>query len=437
MKGIQKVVKEDLCIGCGTCYSACPFGAISLTKTDVFVPSIDAAKCDDCGLCEFSCPGFHVDYERFVPKEDGKTRWNSLIGKYVDVYLGYAKDHYIRFMGSSGGMISAILLYALQNKIIDGALVVSMKGINSQIMIARSTEELKKAMGSKYLPVPLNVGLRKILGMDGNFAVVGLPCHLLGLTRMTLLYPALATKIVLRLGLFCGRGFDYHFVNSVLKRLGVHPTSVQEIRFRGYGWPGKVFVNCTSESGNRELHFDYSKLGSFSGGYLFLPKRCIFCPDHTAELADISFGDAWLKKIKQVDSQGTSLMITRTALGDKILWGAVQDGHVKVSKSSVRDVIRSQYLQLDFHKLSLAARCSVARTLGVKMPLINIENTCERSIFTTFSSFVLIATQTAYRIIKKLGVSEELPKPLVKICGMLHFLLGMTDFKLAIRDKLV
>ncbi|UCC32937.1 MAG: Coenzyme F420 hydrogenase/dehydrogenase, beta subunit C-terminal domain, partial [Candidatus Bathyarchaeota archaeon] len=302
---IQRVLDKGLCIGCGTCYSACPLDAISLVKTEIFTPSIETGRCNHCGLCLSSCPGYHVDY---APQRGRRSKYHDLLGSYRNVYLGHAEDEHIRFMGSSGGAITALLTYALENGIIDGALVVSMNGMNPRVVVARSVAELRQAMGAKYLPVPMNTGLQKILHTDGRFAVAGLPCHLLGLNRIMSIHPALAKKIVLRLGLFCGRGFDYHFVHYFLKKCGISPRSVQELRFRGNGWPGKVYVKHTLGSENRELHLDYSELGGFSGGYLFMPKRCLFCPDHTAELADISSGDAWLPEIKRKDSQGTSLI---------------------------------------------------------------------------------------------------------------------------------
>jgi len=436
MKGnIQRVIDEDLCIGCGTCYSTCPLEAITLTKKDVFVPSITTEKCDHCGLCVLTCPGYHIDYKSFEPKRDEKVGYNPYIGKYVNVYLGHATNQHIRFMGSSGGVITALLMYALEKGIIDGALVVTMKKMDPVVFIAKSPREVQEAMGSKYIPVPLNVGLREILNTDGHFAVVGLPCHLLGLSRIILVYPVLAKKIVLRLGLFCGRGFDYHFVNYVLNGLGVSSSRVRKIRFRGYGWPGKVCVDYGSESGSEELFLDYAKLGEYSGGYLFMPKRCIFCPDHTAELADVSFGDAWLEEVKQSDSQGTSLIITRTAWGNKILLEATQTGFINISESSIEDVLRSQYMALNFHKLSFAARTPVAKILGLKTPLINVETFYKKSIFMMFFSASLIITQVAYGILKKLGIPERLPKPLVMIWGLFHTLLGITGFKLAMRGK--
>ena len=43
----------DECIACGSCLPECPEGAIS-EEDPIYV--IDASKCNDCALCEETCP---------------------------------------------------------------------------------------------------------------------------------------------------------------------------------------------------------------------------------------------------------------------------------------------------------------------------------------------------------------------------------------------
>ncbi len=431
---VQIVVDKNLCIGCGTCYSACPLEAITLMKNEIFKPSIDWGKCNDCGLCERSCPGYHVDYKSPASKKKREGKYSPLVGRYTNVYLGHAKDRYVRHMGSSGGVITAVLMYALENRIIDGALVVRTNGLNPIVTVAKSSAELKQAMGSKYIPVPLNTGLREIVSTDGHFAFVGLPCHLLGLSRIALIYPLLARKITLKLGLFCGRGFDYHNINYVLRDLGINPTRVRKIQFRGYGWPGKIFIDYISERASKQIYISYRKFGEYAGGGLFMPKRCVFCPDLTAELADVSFGDAWLQEIKESDTEGTSILIARNAWGNKIISEASQTGFISISKSSAADVVRSQSLGLYSHKITFATRLRVARILRVEAPLVDIEIIDKRSIFTLLSSTLDVLTQIVYRILKSFGFSELIPKPVVRIWDILHMSLSQAGSRLAFRD---
>lgn len=429
-RDVRAIVQKDLCVGCGTCYSVCPTAAITLSKNDVFKPLINAGKCNACGLCEFVCPGYHVNYKLFATKLGKGARYSPLVGRYINIYLSNARNRYKHVMRSSGGVVTAILSYALEKGIINGALVVTSRGITPEVTIAKSPAELEQAIGSKYFPVPLNVGLRNIVRSKGHFAVVGLPCHLLGLNRITLHYPVLARKIVLKLGLFCGRGFDFHYVDFFLKGLGISPSRVQNLRFRTHGWPGKVFIKYLSNVGEKEILVDHASFSKYSGSYLFMPKRCNFCPDHTAELADISFGDASLREIKTSGLKHTSIILTRTALGDTILSDVAQVGFIDVSKFSPEIVLRAQSLQLNFHKISFKTRWHLARFLGISTPLVNVDSIDKEFLPVILFSVSLVMTQVIYRILKKFGVSEFLPKPLVRLWAIFHFLISLVGFNL-------
>lgn len=56
------MVNKEKCIGCGTCVSICPVGAISFDKDGKAV--IDKTKCIHCGACEASCPVSAIDLSK-------------------------------------------------------------------------------------------------------------------------------------------------------------------------------------------------------------------------------------------------------------------------------------------------------------------------------------------------------------------------------------
>ena len=58
-ENVSSVVKSDLCLGCGSCYSICPKKCISLETKNFVRPIIDETKCVKCGLCKKVCPGLN------------------------------------------------------------------------------------------------------------------------------------------------------------------------------------------------------------------------------------------------------------------------------------------------------------------------------------------------------------------------------------------
>jgi electron transport complex protein RnfB len=49
----QAAVKSELCPGCGSCLSRCPFDALSIPED---VVQVNAERCIGCGVCTISCP---------------------------------------------------------------------------------------------------------------------------------------------------------------------------------------------------------------------------------------------------------------------------------------------------------------------------------------------------------------------------------------------
>lgn len=372
---IAQIVKDGLCTGCGTCIALCPEEAIKLTineKKGIYVAELNEEKCNNCGICYKVCPGHEVDFKQLNLEIFGKEPEDVLIGNYLNCYVGHSTNYDIRYNSASGGLITQLLIFALEEGIIDSALVTRMKKdkpFEPEPFIARTREEIIEASKSKYCPVPANIALKEILESKDNerFAVVGLPCHIHGIRKAEMINKKLKQKIVLHLGLWCSTTCNFLGTEFVLKRLGVSKEEVRELDYRGEGWPGGLSVQLK----NGEKRF--ISLGGYwdTNFSSFRPSRCRLCSDAIAEFADICFGDYRGRDAYSKEKIGNSGIISRTRAGEDVLQRMVSKQKVEIWRVSSSDVATSQgYF---YSKKNVKAVFNLFRLLGKKIPIYNQE----------------------------------------------------------------
>lgn len=372
---IVEVVRDGLCTGCGTCIALCPEEAIkhSIKKDKgIYIPELNNDKCVRCAICYKVCAGHEIDFRGLNTEIFGKEPEDVLIGNYIDCYTGHSTDYDIRYNSTSGGMVTQLLIFALEKGIIDGALVTRMKKeypLEPEPFIARTREEIIEASKSKYCPVPANIALKEILeSKEGDkFAVVGLPCHIHGIRKAERINKKLKEKIILHLGIVCNHTPTFLATSFILKKMNINEDDVINLDYRGEGWPGAMKIK--SKGGTLLLG-----LGEFwSFGQGFMPIRCTFCCDHTAELSDISFADAWIPEMKKIDQIGTSIIIVRRDSCREILRSMANESDISLMPLNSDKVVQSQRLSLHFKKHSLMSRMQVFNSIGKRIPHYDID----------------------------------------------------------------
>ena len=372
---IEKIARNGLCTGCGTCVGICPSDALKMVRFNsngCYFPQLDNERCNNCGLCLRVCPGYSVDFKTLNLDIFGREPEDILIGNYQSCYLGHATEDNIRYNASSGGVITALLIFALEKGIIDGALVTRMRKdqpLEPEPFIARTREEIIEASKSKYCPVPANVALKKILNSKRaeKFAVVGLPCHIQGLRKAESVHKGLKEKIVLHLGIFCSHNDTFLQTEFLLNNLGLRAQDIAKIDYRGEGWPGMMSILLKN---GRKLSLPYSEMISFHKLWFYALPRCALCCDLTAELADVSCGDPWLPEVMANEKIGKSIVICRTKVGKAICIEAVRNGYIEIEELDPNKVKQSGDM-MKTKKRDIKVRFSVRRLFNKPIPVYN------------------------------------------------------------------
>ena len=364
-------------MGCGTCEGTCPAQAIRMRvheRRGQYFPAVDETLCTQCGLCLKVCPGVGVDFDGLTKQLLHSVSPGDILGSYRSCHFAHANDLELRYSGSSGGLVTALLLHCLEKGVIDGALVAGVdpnEPMRPTTIIARSRREVAAACGSKYSPTNIGSALREILARDERFAVVGLPCQLHGIRKLEASSVELRRKVVLHFGLFCSNNNTFLATEYFLRKKRISPDEVRSIRYRDKGWPGVITVTktdgtvCEFRRGTAETSLLRKILFSSAFHYDFQIPRCLLCADLTSELADISFGDPWNSQFLGTETVGKSMIVVRTQAGESILRSAEQAGGIEIMETDGETVKASQSTGF---KASVGARICLRKIVGRPVP---------------------------------------------------------------------
>jgi len=398
---INKIVKNNLCTGCGTCVGVCKNDAIEMIyKNNVLIPKLIESKCTYCNLCIKCCPGNYVNMNELNSFIFNDLPNNSYIGNYLNCYVGHSINDAIRLNSSSGGIVTSLLTYVLNINLIDEVIVVKMDPNNPlkpMPFIAKNKEEIFMASKSKYSPVAVNQVIKEIMNNDKKYALVGLPCHIHGIRKSEYYIKYLKDKIILLIGLMCSHTVNYEGTKFILKKFKIKIEDVKNVQYRVKDWPGSMSIQLKNGE-NISIPYVgtwYSYWPIFSSGF-FRPIRCLSCPDETNELADISCGDAWLPEFKD-EKKGKSVIITRSHLAERLLSNAVHSGIISATKIAPHFIVKSQSTPLKYKKEDISSRYFLMKLLGMRVPNIITNNKLKFNYFSLIRNiFILINCKLSY-----------------------------------------
>jgi len=307
----KNVVNAGKCVGCSTCVVVCPFNCLEYVGGE---PNL-VRECKICGICAQACPSYDWAWskvENFVFGRERKA--DEDFGVYRKLVVAQAKDSNILKVCQDGGVVTALLLFALESGLIDGAVVSGLsqeKPFNPVPTLALTREDILKSAGTKYSYSPNIQALAEgVKQKKSNLAFVGTPCQIHAIRKMQMAgLKRYTAPVRFLIGLMCSECFYYEGLmqKHIQEKLGINLNGIKKMNIKG-----KMLV--TTEKGVQAIPL--AEVKQYARG------SCRFCDDFSSELADISAGGLGLDK--------WTFTIIRTENGEELFSKAEKAGILNV-----------------------------------------------------------------------------------------------------------
>jgi coenzyme F420 hydrogenase subunit beta len=400
-------MRSHLCNRCGTCVGLSEGSIVFADRTGEYRPVLQSGVPDALAdILWEACPGKNFDFPRFRSVFYGQTpNFHEFIGPYYRIGIGYASDPVTRLRAASGGIISAILIYLLNKKLIEGAVVLTMSEEEPWLtrpVIATTEDEILQAAQSKYIISSVNEILPQIEAFKGKLAYVGLPGQVQSIRKLQAMKHPSVKNISYIFGPFYGNTLHFSSVTSFLKTYGEHDyRQISKLYFRHGEWPGNMRVEMKN---GRVI-----QLKKFHANYLIpfhILRNSLYCSDLANEFTDISGGDAWAP-VYEERGKGFSMVISRSASGEQLLGQMIAEGVLSFEPISEEESIVMHSHGYDFKKRGAFIRIQFRKWLGKPVPdfgyVIKGFAVSRYLMEMAISSlFILMGTKTARWLVEKL-----------------------------------
>jgi coenzyme F420-reducing hydrogenase beta subunit len=317
-----------------------------LARTCPFSPA--AANEDQLAAAAFPAAGLH----------------HAAVGRHLAAYVGSVAEEGFREHGSSGGMVSWVLVELLRQGLVDGVAHVvaaedpQREGRFFRYRLSRTEAAVRAGAKSRYYPVELSEVLGLIRATPGRYAVVGVPCFVKALQLLRREDPVIRERVAFTLGLFCGHMKSARFVESFAWQMDVPIREVHRVEFRlkDPTRPASTYTAQLTLRDGQVVKRDWWNLadGDWGAGF-FQNSACNFCDDVVGETADVSFGDAWVEPYSS-DGRGTNVVVIRSPVVHDLVAAGIAEGRLKLDPVDGAFVEQTQAAGLRQRREGLAYR---------------------------------------------------------------------------------
>lgn len=308
---LARVVSQDLCTLCGACGSLCPY----LRSFGGRMVRLNHCELDE-GRCFAYCPRTEVDLNRVHRAVFERDDQDLALGPYRRVLAARATHDEIREKAQSGGAVSALVSFALEEGIIDGAVLTRRgEGFLPQGQVVRDREGVLACAGSSYVASPtLEAFNREPWGAIEKIGIVGTPCQVLAVANMrasSLEKKTPIDQVRLVIGLFCTWALSYEPFLAYLKTR-VDVSRIQKLDITP---PPERLLKVITDAETIDIPLDEVRPSVCT--------TCGVCLDMTSELSDLSVGTV-------EGLNGWNTVIVRSERGDALVERCEREGAIEV-----------------------------------------------------------------------------------------------------------
>lgn len=365
-ESIEEIVEANLCVGCGACGQAVPQKiSIAVSEEGYTRPRIDIPLLrDEQSRAVSVCPGAEV------LSNNEQANYHDLWGPLVATRVGWSTNETLRHKASSGGGLSAIATFLLEHGRVDAVLHLGVSASDpllNEFKISQTPDQVADNAGSRYAPGAPLTGLAQAVSRFQRIAVIGKPCDIVAIRKLARIDPVLQQRLQYCLSFMCAGVPSIKGTHAVIKALGFTPREIGQFRYRGNGWPGMATATTHAGQSNSMTYDD--SWGKILNRHLQF--RCKICIDGTGESADITCADAWYGSTEGYPSfdeeDGRSLVLSRTAAGEKLVQDAVAAAYLHVESLPVDHIEKMQPYQVNRKRLTFS-RVAALRLFNKKIP---------------------------------------------------------------------